>query len=121
AASGPQESDRVAFTHYAESRYDIYQAKAEKFLHQPVYPDDVNFDAGTLPVMLDRRNQVVMDNIESMESTVPDLNDKLKEQPYKPKFKLDYVTNSGIGVSVGGISNTTGLTGGIGMIFSDIL
>jgi hypothetical protein len=71
--------------------------------------------------MLDRRNQVVMDNIESMESTVPDLNDKLKEQPYKPKFKLDYVTNSGIGVSVGGISNTTGLTGGIGMIFSDIL
>lgn len=121
AISVSKESDRIVFTHYFERGYDIYQAKADKFLHQPVDAADVNFDAGTLPGLVAPRDQVVMDNIAGMPSTAPDLSEQYREEPYKPRFKLDYVTNSGIGVSVGGISNTTGLVGGVGMIFSDIL
>ena len=81
AISVSKYSDRIAFTHYFKSGYDIYQAKEEAFLHKAVDPDDVRYEAGTLPVILDRSHQIVMNNLESM-NEAPVLNpDQYQDTP----------------------------------------
>ncbi len=122
AISVSKSGDRIAFTHYFKSGYDIYQAKEVAFLHKPVRPDDVHYEAGTLPVMLDRSHQLVMDGIEKMDEVAPVNPSAFNDRPYKGKFKLDYIDGGGgAGVNAGGIGSRTGLAGGLNMIFSDIL
>ena len=121
AISVSKSVDRIAFTHYYQSSYDIYQSKAERFLFKPVSPDAVDFTAGTLPVALDENHQIVTENLESMDETEPHVSDAYKPTTYNGKFKLDYVYSGGLGVSTGGIGTRTGLAGGVGMIFSDLL
>ncbi len=121
AISVSKDGDRISYTHYFHSGYDIYQAKAEKFLAKPVDPKDVHMEAGTLPVILDQHHQIIVDNIESMPVKAVSLMDEYKNRPYKGKFKLDYIDSGGFGVSTGGIGARTGLAGGVNMIFSDIL
>lgn len=121
AISVSKSGDRIAFTHYFKSGYDIYQAKEEAFLHRKVDASDVSYAAGTLPVILDDSYQIVMTNIEEMDED-PVLNpDQYRDRPYRGKFKLDYIDSGGFGVSAGGIGARTGLAGGLNMIFSDIL
>lgn len=121
AISVSKTADRISFTHYFKSGYDIYQAKAERFLFKPVYPDDVDFSAGTLPVLLDEDHQIVMDNIAEMDQKKEIPVDAYTDRPYRGKFKLDYIDSGGFGVSTGGFGARTGLAGGVNMIFSDIL
>ncbi|MEO5905799.1 MAG: hypothetical protein ABIQ11_03685, partial [Saprospiraceae bacterium] len=121
AISVSKSGDRIAFTHYFKSGYDIYQAKEEAFLHRAVKPTDVSYTAGTLPVILDRQHQVVMNNIENMDEDPPLNADQFRDRPYRGKFKLDYIDSGGFGVSAGGIGGRTGLAGGLNMIFSDML
>lgn len=121
AISVSKSGDRIAFTHYFKSGYDIYQAREEAFLHEKVDPSDVSYAAGTLPVILDRSHQIVMNNLENMDDD-PLLDPaQYKDTPYRGKFKLDYIDSGGFGVSAGGIGSRTGLAGGLNMIFSDIL
>ena len=121
AISVSKSADRVAFTHYFKSGYDIYQAKEEAFLHKSVDPTDVRYAPGTLPVILDKSHQIVMNNLEEMDED-PVLNpDQYQDRPYRGKFRLDYIDSGGFGVSAGGIGSRTGLAGGLNMIFSDIL
>ncbi len=121
AISVSKSSDRIAYTHYFQSGYDIYQARADRFLVLPVNRDDVHFEAGTLPVVLDAYHQIVMDNIAQMDDvTLPPV-EQYTDRPYRGKFKLDYIDSGGFGVSAGGIGARTGLAGGVNMIFSDIL
>jgi hypothetical protein len=121
AISVSKTGDRISFTHYFKSGYDIYQAKADRFLSLPVSPGDVHFEAGTLPVELDVNHQIVMDNIDGMSETATTPITAYTDRPYKGKFKLDYIDSGGFGVSVGGIGTRTGLAGGVNLIFSDIL
>lgn len=122
AISVSKVGDRVSFTHYFKGGYDIYQAKAEKFLFKAVYPEDVHFEAGTLPVILDQHHQVVTGNIEAMNEAKPSLLAQYNERPYRGKFKLDYIDGGGgFGATTGGFGSRTGLAGGVSMIFSDIL
>lgn len=122
AISVSKSGDRIVYTHYFKSGYDIYQAREEAFLKKPVQPNDVSFAAGTLPVILDRTHQVVMNNIESMDEGEAPATDQYNDRPYRGKFRLDYIDSGGFGVSAGsGIGSRTGLAGGLNMIFSDIL
>ncbi len=122
AISVSKSSDRIAYTHYFKSGYDIYEAKEAAFLHTIVRPDDVRYEAGTLPVVLDKNHQLVMGNIEKLDNVIPPGPSAYNDVPYKGKFKLDYIDGGGgFGVSAGGIGSRTGLAGGINMIFSDIL
>ena len=121
AISVSKEGDRISFTHYFKSGYDIYQAKAEKFLFKPVDPSDVHIEAGTLPVSLDQNHQIIVENIETMPVRTTSVLEEYQNRPYKGKFKLDYIDSGGFGVSTGGIGARTGLAGGVNMIFSDIL
>ncbi|HZV68517.1 MAG TPA: hypothetical protein VFG10_03205 [Saprospiraceae bacterium] len=122
ALSVSKSGDRIAYTHYFKSGYDIYEAKEAAFLHKVVRPDDVHYEAGTLPVVLDQRHQLVMNNIEKMDEVNPPDSSTYTNEPYKGKFKLDYIDGGGgLGVNSGGIGARTGLAGGVNMIFSDIL
>ncbi len=122
AISVSKQGDRVAFTHYYKSGYDIYQAKEEAFLKKVVDPSEVRYAAGTLPVVLDKSHQLVMNNIEEMADGPIANDDTYTEIPYKGNFKLDHIDPSGFGASVGGgLGSRTGLAGGLNLIFSDVL
>jgi Tol biopolymer transport system component len=121
AISVSKNVDRIAFTHYFKSGYDIYETKSDKFLFQPVDPLDVHFEAGTLPIILDKNHQIVTRNIDNLkDQTFVDTNE-YKSLPYRGKFKLDYVDGGGFGVGVGGFGGRTSLGGGVSMVYSDIL
>jgi Tol biopolymer transport system component len=119
AISVSKKTDKITFTHYFKSSYDIYQAKADRFLFKVVDPRDVHFEAGTLPVVDGEQTQIVKDNLERMDESPSAYT--LTEKEYEGNFKLDYLFSGGLGVGTGGIGTRTGLAGGVGMIFSDIL
>jgi hypothetical protein len=121
AISVSKKTDKIAFTHYYKSSYDIYQAKADRFLFKVVYPEDVHFEAGTLPVQLDQHHQIVTNNLEGINEAATPRDNAYVEKEYKGDFKLDHIFSGGMGVSTGGIGTRTGLAGGVGMIFSDML
>ncbi len=114
--------DRVLMTNYNDHTYNIYQTQGERLLNVPVDPKEVNFEAGTLPVIATKRDLVntqlnALDRALSV-STL----DSYKSVKYRPKFKMDYL-GGGTGVAVGNstFGNYTGLAGGIDMLFGDIL
>ena len=114
--------DRVLMTNYNDHAYSIYQAQGGKLLNMPVDAADVNFDAGTLPVISDKPDRVnvqlaVMDKALKVSELAT-----YKSIKYKPQFKLDYL-GGGTGIAVGNstFGNYTGLAGGIDMLFGDIL
>ncbi|MCB0518412.1 MAG: PD40 domain-containing protein [Lewinellaceae bacterium] len=124
SVSVKENRDRLFFTHYFNGRHNIYKAKSEDFLHREVAPDSVDLTAATLPRINKQAPNVVdvnlsnMDKLENMPAT------GLKKVPYKPKFKLDYIGGGGgIGIGTGGMFGgaTTGLSGGVDMVFGDML
>src|SRR5690606_19476557 len=82
-------------------------------------PNDLNFDAATLPPPRYSGVNVINANLNNFErfETIPD--SAIKPIPYRPQFKLDYISSNGVGASVGRFG--TGLSSGIQGIFSDIL
>ncbi len=114
--------DRVLFTHYFGDQYMIKESPATRLLNKPVEKDDVDFAAGTLPVIdLDRSNIVNanLDNLDTYSYIDPDA---FRNKKYTPSFKLDYIGGgAGIGVTNSTFGNYTGLQGGIDMLFSDML
>ena len=79
--------------------------------------------AAILPVSNPEVLDVVNVNLsrQDMQNQVEDSD--LKEKPYKPKFKLDYISG-GAGVGLGTsptFGTTTGLAGGVNALFGDIL
>lgn len=121
AISVANKEDRISYSYFIKNGYKIYAAKSDRFLNKPVDPSDVNLLAGTLPIALDPHKQIVTDNLNLMEPEAPQPDSGYVDRPYRSKFKLDYIANSGVGVSVGGIGARTGLAGGVSMIFSDLL
>ena len=122
AFSASKSRDRVAYTHYFASKYEIYQSRSDKLLNLPVTKDAVSMAAGTLPGVGTQTDQTVMNNLLSMDEKEALADDEINKGKYKPQFKLDYIAGStGAGIGVGTYGARTGLAGGIDMIFSDIM
>jgi len=122
ALSASKTRDRVAFTHYFQSKYEIYQVRSNRMLHKVVSPDDVNMAAGTLPVVGLTTDQTVMENIIAMDEDESLSENEVGPGKYQSRFKLDYIQGStGGGIGVGTYNTRTALAGGIDMIFSDIM
>ncbi len=121
--SNSHKKDRILYTHYFNSGYDIYKAKKDDFNLTPVNKNDIDFSAAFLPGKTERED-IVNRNLASIDQ-YPLIDDsELKDAAYKPKFKLDAVGGGGgIGVGVGNTTfgNYTGLQGGLYMLFSDML
>lgn len=126
AISIDRKHNRLVYMHFLKNQYSIYRAKMEDFLNQEVDPNQVDFSAATMPKPQPNAKKIVdaqLAVIDQIEKNEDRLLTEYKERDYKAKFKLDYVGGStAVGV---GTSNTfgtsTGVAGGVDLLFSDIL
>jgi hypothetical protein len=109
----------ILYSYYRSQRYTIYNAKATDFKAKEVDPQSINFDAANLPPFKSSGVDVINANLDNFErfETIP--SDSVHTIPYRPQFKLDYISSNGVGASVGRFG--TGLSSGVQGIFSDIL
>ncbi|MCB9314685.1 MAG: PD40 domain-containing protein [Lewinellaceae bacterium] len=124
AVSGDR--DRILYTYYNDGNYEIHQARASNFELKEVDPNAVDMVAASLPPFNPRQRDVVNTNLRMMDNALTTVAPQTSITPvkYKPEFSLSYIGGSaGVGVSTGNSSfgATTGLAGGIDMLFDDIL
>jgi Tol biopolymer transport system component len=118
AISVSRKTGRVVYTYYSDDRYSIYSASPSDLSKTPVNENDVDMRAAILPPFERKGNDIVKANL--LSTSLPVIAEaSLKEVPFKSRFQLDYIGNSGGGISTGGFG--TGLSGGVNGIFSDIL
>lgn len=110
----------IVYTYYYDNGYDIYLADDSAFRAIETDKDRLDMKAATLPP-LNTRSEVLVDS--SLYSRKPGYAlapDSIKDKKYKPRFKLDYISNStGVGISAGQYGNV--MQGSVNMIFSDIV
>ena len=122
AISISKKTDKIVYTLYNNKQYSMYQAKSDKFMSREVAPDDVNMEAGTLPRPVPESTDLVNGNLKLSDRLIAANKAVYNDLPYKPKFKLDYIgggTAVGVGNSTFGTS--TGMAGGVDLLFSDML
>ncbi|HFA49150.1 MAG TPA: hypothetical protein ENJ95_09040 [Bacteroidetes bacterium] len=124
SASQNGRRDRILFTHYSDGGYSIYRTKQEQLLDEEVPTDSVDFAAATLPKVDPAATDVIAVNLPKL-NKLPKLPvAELVQKDYKPKFKLDYIGGGagvGVGVNQAYGGTTTGVAGGIDMLFGDML
>ncbi len=119
AISVARETGEIAYSYYSNERYSIFKAKPENFEKEKADPEHLDFTAATLPP-LNRKLEPIVDNnldVEPKKSIFP--KDTFEKLEYKPRFGLTYIGNSGMGVSTNRYG--TGMSGGVTMMFSDIV
>jgi len=109
----------IAYSYYRAQKYALYNAKASDFTAKPVSAQDINFAAGTLPPAGSAGVDLINSNLNNYLAYPKFPADSIKNIPYKPKFKLDYLASSGVGASVSQFG--AGLSSGVQGVFSDIL
>lgn len=123
AMTAALDKDMVAYTYYNKHSYEIYTATSSDFRYEEVEKSTVDFEPGTLPPLNHNYSNIVdaaLYDRWSKDLVLPP--DSIKEVPYRPQFKLDYISNTaGIGISTGGRYNTNNMAGSVSMIFSDMV
>ncbi len=113
-------NDDIIYSYYRYQRYTLYNSAYNNFRAKEVSATDVNFDAAILPPKETVGVNIVNSNLGNFNRFERTPQDSLRNIPYRPKFKLDYLANSGgIGVSTSRFG--TGMQGGVMGIFSDIV
>ncbi len=115
---------KIVYTHYTNSKFNLYQALAKDFPQEKISIDaaftEKALAVASLPPSI-RLSTNIVDPSFSFEPSKKDVQvDSFKIIPYKPKFKLDYIGSSGMGVSVNSYYGT-GMAGSVDMLFSDIV
>lgn len=116
AMSVARENDEICYSHFYNGRYSIYSADTVEFTPIEISPLDVNMAAAILPPYNSATEGIVDAGLRA--DTAMQVADNFKSIPFRRKFKLDYVSNIGMGMSTGQFGS--GLAGGIEMLFSDI-
>jgi Tol biopolymer transport system component len=121
AISASRKTGQVVYSYYSpKGEYIIYSAKNSDFSRANINEAATNVKADMLPPFNRSGVNIVQANIENAPFTLVS-EDQLVSNPYKAKFQLDYLNNSGgIGVSTGG-SFGPQAGGGVMGIFSDVL
>lgn len=112
-------NDDIIYSYYRSQRYTLYNSPLSNFRSKLVDANEVNFDAAILPPKESTGVDLVNSNLGNFERFEKINPDSMRLVPYKPKFKLDYLANSGVGVSTSRFG--TGVQGGVVGMFSDIL
>lgn len=114
---------KIFYSHYTDNSYKIYSYSPDISKMTQVDPGDVDQTAALLPTYTRRSPQIVQSNLTTLDEQSLVSVDQFDKEKYKPKFKLDYISGGGgVGVGTGNfIGTSTGLAGGVDMIFSDIL
>lgn len=123
AMSAALGKDLVAYTYYNKNSYEIYTASSSDFRFEEMDKSYVNFEPGTLPPLNHNYSNIVDAALYQRWSKDLALHpDSIQEVPYRPQFKLDYISNTaGIGISTGGRYNNNNMAGSVTMIFSDMV
>lgn len=112
--------DDVVYSYYRSNEYSVYHAKISEFEPVEVNPFDVNFDAAMLPPPVKLGVDVVNANLSNFNLFGRIGDNQINNVAYRPNFKLDYLANSGMGMSIGSRYGA-GIASGIQGMFSDIL
>ncbi len=110
-------SDEIVYNYFYKHQYQLVKSGISEFYNTPVTQTKVNILPSLLPPNVDLNSSLVERLLRNKYS---DLQVTVKQKPYKPKFKLDYVSNIGLGIGTSTMYGT-GMMGGVSMIFSDIL
>ncbi len=113
-------NDDIIYSYFKDNAFAIYKAKSTDFDTVAVDPNSINLEAAMLPPVQSRGVNVVNTNLNNFNAYGRISDSQINEIPYKPKFKLDYLANSGVGMSVGSRYGA-GIASGIQGMFSDIL
>jgi Tol biopolymer transport system component len=119
AISISRNTGEIVYSYYSKNGYTIYSSHVGEFNSKPVAPGDINMQAAIMPPFKRAGRDIVQNNI----TNPPALNTAelaMHDIPYKAKFQLDYVGNTGVGIQTGSYYGT-GLAGGINGIFSDMV
>jgi Tol biopolymer transport system component len=122
AISTDRENGLIAYTHYYNKNYEIYVANENDFTPVEVDKYEVNFDAGTLPVLKHLSVNIVDSALCNRFPAIALPVDSIEVLPYRPKLQLDYISNAiGVGISTGPSFNRTDMAGSVYMLFSDMI
>ncbi len=113
-------NDEIVYSYYRYQRYTLYNSDYSNFRAKEVDPTDVNFDAAILPPKETVGVNIINSNLSNFERFERTKEESMQEIAYRPRFKLDYLANSG-GVGVSTSRFGTGMQGGVMGLFSDIL
>jgi hypothetical protein len=112
---------QIVYSQYFNGAYNLYSAAPSEFSAQVIDQNIEERKAAMLPPGENTKGRVIVqENLEIPTVAVKLSDGSLKNLAYKPKFKVDYVGSTGMGV---GVTNTgrTGMAGGVQGVFSDIL
>ncbi|MGF1587576.1 MAG: hypothetical protein ACFCUM_19860 [Bacteroidales bacterium] len=120
AISVARENGKLTYSYYMKGNYSIYSAMPEEFREVQVDPGTVDMLAATLPPFQRVAVNIVDRNMADNERFIQYPVDSFSMQRYQPRFQLDYIGNTGVGVGFSTYYGT-GMSGGVAMSFSDML
>ncbi|MFP4489235.1 MAG: hypothetical protein ACLFN1_08015 [Bacteroidales bacterium] len=110
----------IVYTYYYNNSYDIYLADDTAFSAVATAKDGLDMRAATLPPLNTRAPVIVDSSLYNRKTGYALPPDSIIDRKYKPRFTLDYISNStGVGVSAGQYGSV--MQGSVNMIFSDIV
>jgi Tol biopolymer transport system component len=111
---------RIAYNYYSGNSYQVVVADAGQFRADEVEADRLDFGPATLPPLRHAAANLVDTVLYSRADDFVLPADSVRCVSYKPRFKLDYLSNNtSVGTSGGIYRNNLG--GSINMIFSDMV
>jgi hypothetical protein len=110
-------NDKIIYNYFINHEYKLAEASIDKFYNEEVIDKQIALAPSLLPPKINLNASLVE---RLLRNRFPNLKIDIVEKPYKPKFKLDYISNIGIGMSTSSMYGT-GLMGGVSAIFSDML
>lgn len=111
--------NQIAYSYFEKGNYTIFSAGLDEFPLKEIDPGFVDYTAAMLPPLQRGVFNIVDSNLEQNHTSPAFPADSFQARPYRPQFKLDYIGNTGLGISAGAYG--TGAAGGVFMIFGDIL
>ncbi|MFW5699485.1 MAG: basic secretory protein-like protein [Bacteroidota bacterium] len=111
--------NHLTYSHYYNQNFSIYRAPDTLFRWEEVDPLAVDMIASELPPRQHRKENIVDRQLAVRPRVAMTPQEKFKPVPYRPKFKLDYISNSGIGFGTSRFG--TAMAGSVSAIFSDVV
>ncbi|PPK88634.1 WD40 repeat protein [Neolewinella xylanilytica] len=123
AMSMDRSNNRLVYTYFNQKGYKLFGTQVEAMTAVEVPADSVDLSPATLPRLNPRATLQVDELLANMDKYDMITSDEIISQPYRPQFKLDYASGgAGAGVGTNQVfGTTTGLAGGVQLLFSDIL
>lgn len=113
--------DRIVYSSFQKNGYQIHQGDLSKLTYVSITSSPVNMDFAWLPMANPLQDQQVDLALQEKDSTLPNPSDYLIK-PYRGHFGLSYIgASSGAGYGGNYISSGIGLTGGVDLLFNDML